>query len=180
MGNGGASAREGQVAIGYAASVGSQTVETETYNTSTKGIAIGYESEGSGADYSSITRSGEGNIAIGVLAAGTNGSVIEGGTIAIGTSAIAQGENSIAIGKNSDASSGAGVDNAIAIGFGAQATFANSVAIGTSAATTSANTIAFGSNTQNLGVVASSVATASTHKWPVRINGVDYNILLAT
>ena len=179
MGNGGASAREGQVAIGYAASVGSQTVETETYNTSTKGIAIGYESEGSGADYSSITRSGEGNIAIGVLAAGTNGSVIEGGTIAIGTSAIAQGENSIAIGKNSDASSGAGVDNAIAIGFGAQATFANSVAIGTSAATTSANTIAFGSNTQNLGVVASSVATASTHKWPVRINGVDYNILLA-
>jgi hypothetical protein len=180
MGNGGASAREGQVAIGYAASIGSQTIETETYNTSTKGIAIGYQSEGAAADYSSITRSGVGNIAIGVLAAGINGSVIQGGTIAIGTSAIAQGENSIAIGKNSDASSGAGVDNAIAIGFGAQATFANSVAIGTSAATTSANTIAFGSNTQNLGVVASSVATASTHKWPVRINGVDYNILLAT
>jgi len=180
MSAGGASAREGQVAIGAYSSYGDLNVETETYNTSTYGIAIGYQAEGTGANYKDITRSGIGNIAIGYQSAGTNGSVIQGGTIAIGTSAIAQGENSIAIGKNSDASSGAGVDNAIAIGFGAQATFANSVAIGTSAATTSANTIAFGSNTQNLGVVASSVATASTHKWPVRINGVDYNILLVT
>jgi len=180
MANGGGSAREGQVAIGAYASIGDQTTETETYNTSTFGIAVGYQAEGTAAVYSNITRSGVGNIAIGYQSAGITGSVIEGGTIAIGTSAIAQGENSIAIGKNSDASSGAGVDNSIAIGFGAQATFANSVAIGTSAATTSANTIAFGSNTQNLGVVASSVATASTHKWPVRINGVNYNILLAT
>jgi len=178
MTNGGASARQGQIAIGYSASIGSQTVETETYNTSTKGIAIGYEAEGVAAVYANITRSGEGNIAIGVNAAGITGSVIQGGTIAIGTNAVAQGANSIAIGKNSDASSGAGVDNSIAIGNGAQATFANSVAIGTSAATTAANTISFGSNTDNLGVVASSVATASTHKWPVRINGVDYNILL--
>ncbi len=176
----GGTARKGQIAIGYAASVGHQSIVTETYNTSIYGIAIGYESEGIAGVYSQITRSGEGNIAIGYNAAGITGSVIQGGTIAIGTSAIAQGQNSIAIGKNSDASSGSGVDNAIAIGFGAQATFANSVAIGTSAATAGANTISFGSNTQNLGVVTSSVATPSTHKWPVRINGVDYNILLAT
>jgi len=180
MGNGGSSARHGQIAIGYQASIGSQTIETETYNTSTKGIAIGYESEGAAADYSNITRSGVGNIAIGVLAAGTTGGVIQGGTIAIGTSAMAQGSNSIAIGTNSDASSGTGVDNSIAIGFGAQATFANSVAIGPNAATAATNTIAFGSSSQNLGVVATSASTPSTHKWPVRINGVDYNILLTT
>ena len=175
----GGTARKGQIAIGYKSSVGNSQVVTETYNTSIYGIAIGYESEGVAGVYSLITRSGEGNIAIGYQAAGITGSVIQGGTIAIGTSAIAQGQNSIAIGKNSDASSGSGVDNAIAIGFGAQATFANSVAIGTSAATAAANTISFGSNTQNLGAVTSSVATPSTHKWPVRINGVDYNILLA-
>ena len=93
---------------------------------------------------------------------------------------MAQGSNSIAIGTNSDASSGTGVDNSIAIGVGAQATFANSVAIGPNAATAATNTIAFGSSSQNLGVVATSASTPSTHKWPVRINGVDYNILLTT
>lgn len=175
----GAGGRQGQIAIGYQASIGDISTNIDTYNTSTNGIAIGYQAEGSAAVYANITRSGVGNIAIGYNAAGITGSVIQGGTIAIGTSAIAQGQNSIAIGRNSDASSGSGVDNAIAIGFGAQATFANSVAIGTSAATAAVNTISFGSNTQNLGVVTSSVATPSTHKWPVRINGVDYNILLA-
>jgi len=176
----GGTAREGQIAIGYKASIGHQSIVTETYNTSIYGIAIGYESEGIAAVYSLITRSGEGNIAIGYQAAGTNGSVIEGGTIAIGTAASAQGQNSIAIGKDSDASSGTGVNNSIAIGFGAQATFANSVAIGPNATTAAVNTIAFGSSTENLGVVTTSASTPSTHKWPVRINGVNYNILLTT
>ena len=176
----GGTAREGQIAIGYKASIGHQSIATETYNTSIYGIAIGYESEGIAAVYSLITRSGEGNIAIGYQAAGTNGSVIEGGTIAIGTAASAQGQNSIAIGKDSDASSGTGVNNSIAIGFGAQATFANSVAIGPNATTAAVNTIAFGSTTENLGVVVTSASTPSTHKWPVRINGVNYNILLTT
>ncbi len=180
MANGGGSAREGQVAIGAYASIGDQTTETETYNTSTFGIAVGYQAEGIGANYKDITRSGVGNIAIGYQSAGTTAGVIQGGTIAIGSSAMAQGANSIAIGKNSDASSGTGVDNSIAIGFGAQATFANSVAIGPNATTAAVNTIAFGSSTQNLGVVATSASTPSTHKWPVRINGVDYNILLTT
>ena len=175
----GSGGRQGQIAIGYQASIGDSATNIDTYNTSTKGIAIGFQAEGAPTIYKDITRSGVGNIAIGVLAAGTQNGVIQGGTIAIGSNAMAQGANSIAIGVNSDSSSGAGVNNSIAIGTGAQATFANSVAIGTSAATASANTIAFGSNTDNLGVVTSSVSTASTHKWPVRINGVNYNILLA-
>jgi hypothetical protein len=29
-------------------------------------------------------------------------------------------------------------------------------------------------------VVVTSASTPSTHKWPVRINGVNYNILLTT
>ena len=176
----GGTARKGQIAIGYRASVGHQQIPVENFNTSTYGIAIGYESEGIAAVYGLITRSGEGNIAIGYQAAGRTSTVIEGGTIAIGTAALAQGQNSIAIGKDSDASSGAGINNSIAIGFGAQATFANSVAIGPNATTAAVNTIAFGSSTENLGVVATSASTPSTHKWPVRINGVNYNILLTT
>ena len=176
----GGTARKGQIAIGYRASVGHQQIPVENFNTSTYGIAIGYESEGIAAVYGLITRSGEGNIAIGYQAAGRTSTVIEGGTIAIGTAALAQGQNSIAIGKDSDASSGTGINNSIAIGFGAQATFANSVAIGPNATTAAVNTIAFGSSTENLGVVATSASTPSTHKWPVRINGVNYNILLTT
>tara|TARA_Y100001972_G_scaffold127790_1_gene185864 strand:+ start:3860 stop:7855 length:3996 start_codon:yes stop_codon:yes gene_type:complete len=176
----GAGGRQGQIAIGYQASIGDLATNIDTYNTSTNGIAIGYQAEGAPAVYKNITRSGVCNIAIGTLAGGTSGGVIQGGTIAIGSNAMAQGANSIAIGVNSDASSGAGVNNSIAIGVGAQATFANSVAIGPNASTAATNTIAFGSSTENLGVVTTSASTPSTHKWPVRINGVDYNILLTT
>ena len=60
MANGGGSAREGQVAIGAYASIGDQTTETQTYNTSTFGIAVGYQAEGTGGVYKDITRSGVG------------------------------------------------------------------------------------------------------------------------
>ena len=158
------------IAIGHFAAMLKNASSTDTY-----GIAIGNQALGS----ASVVATGSDNIAIGRQAGYSAGTkYIEGGTIAIGYGALAQGENSIAIGKDSEAASGSGVDNSIAIGYGAQATFSNSCAIGTSAATASANTIAIGSSTQNLGVIASS-SNSTTHKWQVRINGVDYYVLLS-
>ena len=65
MANGGCSAQQGQFAIVAYASIGDQTQETETDNTSNFGIAVGYQAEGTGGVYKDITRSGVGSIAIG-------------------------------------------------------------------------------------------------------------------
>jgi len=177
MGFGGASAREGQIAIGRAASIGSQTVETQTYNTSTKGIAIGVEAEGDATDHPNITRSGVGNIAIGYQSAGITGSTISGGTIAVGTRSLAEGSNSIAIGTGATAGdSGGAKDNGIAIGKDASSKFVGGVALGTGATTTDANQLAIGSSTNAVGTVTVATPAITTTTWTVKINGVDYKI----
>ena len=177
MSNGGGSAREGQVAIGAYASIGDQTTETETYNTSTFGIAVGYQAEGTGANYKDITRAGIGNIAIGYQSAGTTGSTISGGTIAVGTRSLAEGANSIAIGTDATAGdSGGAKDNGIAIGKDASSKFVGGVALGTGATTTDANQFAIGSATNSVGTVIVATPAVTTTTWTVKINGTDYKI----
>ena len=177
MGNGGASAREGQIAIGYASSMGDPNIETETYNTSKYGIAIGVESEGTAAVYRLITRSGTGNIAIGFQAAGTTGSTISGGTVAIGSRSLAEGSDSIAIGTDATAGdAGGSKDDGIAIGNGASSKFLGGVALGAGATTTDANQLAIGSSSNNVGTVIVAPPATTTTTWTVKINGTDYKI----
>jgi len=177
MGNGGASAREGQIAIGYGASIGNSTVETETYNTSTYGIAIGVESEGDAGVYQNINRSGQGNIAIGYRSAGTTGSTISGGTVAIGTRSLAEGSDSIAIGTDATAGdAGGSKDDGIAIGNGASSKFVGGVALGAGATTTDANQFAIGSSSNAVGTVIVATPAITTTTWTVKINGTDYKI----
>jgi len=174
----GGTARKGQIAIGYKASIGVFQTQTETYNSSTYGIAIGYEAEGVDGDYGLITRAGVGNIAIGYRAASTVSTNILGGTIAIGSSAMAQGTNSISIGTNSDAGDNL-KNNSIAIGFGAQSKFANSVALGTDATANDANQFVVGSSSAAVGTVANGVIIPNK-TWTVKINGIDYKIPILT
>jgi len=173
----GGTARKGQIAIGCKASIGHQSIATETYNTSTYGIAIGYESEGIAAVYGLITRSGEGNIAIGYQAAGTTGSTISGGTVAIGTRSLAEGSDSIAIGTDATAGdAGGSKDDGIAIGNGASSKFLGGVALGAGATTTDANQFAIGSSSNAVGTVIVATPAITTATWTVKINGTDYKI----
>ena len=167
--------RLGQIAIGFEASVGAIGVNIDTYNTSTQGIAIGYQAEGLEQNYDNITRTGEGNIAIGYLAAGTAGGVIQGNTIALGTSAMAEGAETIAVGRLAKAG-GAAQAGSIAIGFQAEAQFNNSVAIGRSATSTDANQFVVGSSTYPVGTVIVAPPATTTTTWTVKINGTDYKI----
>jgi len=120
----GGTARKGQIAIGYRASIGDFQIKTESYNSSIYGIAIGWEAEGSLLNYQTLERSGEGNIAIGYLAASTASSTITGGTVAIGSRSLAEGSDSIAIGTDATAGdAGGSKDDGIAIGNGASSKF---------------------------------------------------------
>ena len=159
----GGTARKGQIAIGYKSSVGNSSVVTETYNTSIYGIAIGYESEGVAGVYSLITRSGQGNIAIGYQAAGTVNSTISGGTIAIGTRSLAEGTDSIAIGTDATAGDSGAKNDGIAIGNAASSKFVGGVAIGAGATTTDANQFAIGSSTNAVGTITVGAVSAATN-----------------
>ena len=171
----GGTARKGQIAIGYRASVGSQSLPVESYNTSIYGIAIGWEAEGTSGNYSAITRSGEGNIAIGYLAAGQG--TISGGTVAIGSRSLAEGSDSIAIGTDATAGDAGGAkDDGIAIGNGASSKFLGGVAIGAGATTTDANQFAIGSSTNAVGTITVGAVSAATTTWTIKINGTDYKI----
>ena len=167
--------REGQVAIGYGASIGSSTLGIDTINTSTKGIAIGYQAEGTSAVANGITRSGVGNIAIGVNAGGIASGVIQGSTIAIGTSSMGEGTDAIALGRFSRAG-GSGLVGSIAIGLQATSQFAYSVAIGRGATATDANQFVVGSTTYSVGTTTTETIAASDTTWVVKINGQDYKI----
>jgi len=177
MANGGASAREGQIAIGSRSSIGNSTIETETYNTSIYGIAIGVESEGDASVYQNITRSGQGNIAIGYRSAGTTGSTISGGTVAIGSRSLAEGSDSIAIGTDATAGdAGGSKDDGIAIGNAASSKFLGGVALGAGATTTDANQFAIGSSTNAVGTITVAPPGITTTTWTIKINGTDYKI----
>ncbi len=174
MGNG-AGAREGYIAIGYEASVGSTTLNIDTINSSTKGIAIGFQAEGTEASADTISRSGVGNIAIGVIAGGMPNTNVEGATIAIGTSAMAEGTNTIAMGQLSRAGD-AGKIGSIALGMQAEAQFDYSIAIGRDATATGANQFVVGSTAHSAGTTATETIAASDSTWTVKINGQDYKI----
>ena len=175
MGQSGGSARKGQIAIGYNSSFGNANTNIDTYNTSIYGIAIGVEAEGQTTTYGSITRSGSGNIAIGHRAAGLLNGVIQGNTIALGSSAMAEGAETIAVGRLAKAG-GAAQAGSIAIGFQAEAQFNNSVAIGRSATSTDANQFVVGSSTYPVGTVIVAPPATTTTTWTVKINGTDYKI----
>jgi len=170
----GAGGRKGYIAIGHGASIGSSSANIDTYNTSTFGIALGYEAEGTTTQTVGITRSGVGNIAIGYQASGVSGGVVQGNTIAIGTSAMAEGQESIAIGRLSVAGDN-GKIGGIAIGLQASAQFNYSIALGRGATATDANQFVVGSSSYNVGTVNSGTITPD-HTWTVIINGVTYKI----
>ena len=171
----GAGGRQGQIAIGFQASIGDLATNIDTYNTSTNGIAIGYQAEGAAAVYANITRSGIGNIAIGYQAAGVSGGVIQGSTISIGTSAMAEGTESVAIGRLSQAG-GSGKIGAIAIGLQATASFDYSIALGRGATATDANQFVVGSSSYSAGTTTTETIASSDSTWTVKINGQDYKI----
>lgn len=170
----GAGGRNGYIAIGHGSSVGNQSTNIDTYNTSQKGIAIGYEAEGITSLTTNITREGVGNIAIGYQASGVSGGVVQGNTIAIGTSSMGEGIDTIAIGRLSQAG-GSGKIGAIAIGFQATAPFNYSIALGRGATATDANQFVVGSSSYPAGTVGTGTITTD-RTWTVIINGTEYKI----
>mgnify|MGYP003132793627 CR=1 FL=1 len=136
------------------------------------------------------TVTGNTNIAIGESANSTTGVVAD--NISIGRNSTAKGTGSISIGEGADSGGAASADYSIAIGRGSIATGNYSialgqgtsvtdnysVAIGMGASTNANNQLAFGTISQNLGTVTTQSAT-QTHTWTVKINGTDYNILMA-
>jgi hypothetical protein len=88
------------------------------------------------------------------------------------------GSNNTAIGESAMATNTTGFGN-IAIGHNSQSgNFSNSIIIGRSATATANNQFVVGSAAVNAGAVINAPAP-QTHYWNVKINGVDYKILMA-
>ena len=88
--------------------------------------------------------------------------VVIGHAAAQGTSGVSAGSSNVAIGRQ--ASTG-GFDSSVVLGRGATADNDNQFVVG--------------SSSYNAGTVASETNVESSKVWNVKINGVDYKILLA-
>jgi hypothetical protein len=133
-------------------------------NTASNNTAVGFE-----AGFSNTT--GDGNVMMGYRA---------GNTISVGA-------NNVIIGNDADASDGYansiigafcnGGGGSTVVGYNSNDTFGGSVVLGNAAASTAVNQFVVGSAANNAGAVTTEVVVSDA-TWTVRINGVQYKILL--